>query len=99
MGAEILFKEESFRIVGACFEVYKNKGSGFPEAVYQECLRIEFGLAGIRAVEKPSLQLEYKGVTLSQYFVPDFICFGEIIVELKAQPELNKAHQAQVLNY
>jgi len=39
----IVFKEESYRIVGACFEVYKEKGSGFLEAVYQECLAIEFG--------------------------------------------------------
>lgn len=99
MGKEIYFKEESFRIIGACFEVYNNKGHGFHEAVYQECLGIEFGLKNIPYVEKPRLALDYKGRKLTQTYEPDWLCFDQIIVELKAAKNLCDEHRAQVLNY
>ena len=54
---DLLFKDESYKIVGACFEVYKEKGNGFLEAVYQECLAIEFTEQGIPFIEKPALDL------------------------------------------
>ena len=97
--AELIYREESFRIIGACFEVYKDKGCGFHEPIYQECLGIEFGLQEIPAIPKPGLTLEYKGLKLEQQYFPDFVCFGKIIVELKAVECLNDAHRAQVLNY
>ena len=84
MGTDIVFKEESYRIIGACFEVYKEKGNGFLEAVYQECLAIEFAEQGIPFVEKPRLRLEYKGRVLEQTYEPDFLCFEHSIVEIKA---------------
>ena len=74
----IIFKDESYAIMGACFEVYKEKGCGFLEAVYQECLEIEFELQSIPAVPQPRLELAYKGRPLKQKYVPDFICFGKI---------------------
>jgi GxxExxY protein len=95
----IVLKDESFRVLGACFQVYKAKGCGFQEAVYQECLRIELSLQQIPFLEKPTIELEYKGVKLSSTYVPDFICFGSIIVELKALPKLLKENDAQLLNY
>ncbi|HQU85570.1 MAG TPA: GxxExxY protein [Pyrinomonadaceae bacterium] len=73
--AEIIFKEESYKIIGACFEVYKQKGCGFTEPVYQECLQIEFRLQNIPFVFEPKIQLDYKGNLLDQYFKPDFVCF------------------------
>lgn len=97
--AEILFKEESYRIMGACFEAYKQKGIGFTEPVYQECLQVEFTLQEIPFVSQPQLQLEYKGNLLAQHFKPDFICFGKIIVEIKALTSLADVHRAQTLNY
>jgi len=96
---EILYKHESYKIIGACFEVYKSKGCGFTEPVYQECLQIEFGLQGIPFVSQPILELEYKRVRLMQTFKPDFICFGKIIVELKSLERLADVHRAQTLNY
>lgn len=99
MGTEIVFREESYRIVGACFEVYKEKGCGFLEAVYQECLAIEFAEQGIPFVEQPKLCLSYKGKELKQAYQPDFICFDEIIVELKAVKSLADEHRAQTINY
>ena len=97
--SDIIYSDESYRIIGACFEVYKEKGCGFHEPVYQECLGIEFRLQGIPAVSKPKLELAYKGEKLEQRFEPDYICFGKIIVELKAVSQLTDDHRAQVMNY
>lgn len=96
---EILLREESYKIIGACFEVYKNKGCGFLEAVYHECLAMEFSLQRISFLMTPKIQLDYKGKLLNQYFVPDFVCFDKIIVELKAVSNLTDEHRAQVINY
>ena len=96
---DILFKDESFRIMGACFEVYKEIGCGFLEAVYQECLQIEFGLQNIPARSQPALSLTYKGHRLEKEYAADFICFDKIILELKAVAELDDIHRAQVHNY
>lgn len=99
MGTEILFRKESYQIVGACFEVCKEKGSGFLEAVYQECLAIEFAERGIPFIERPRLRLDYKKRELKQTYEPDFICFYEIIVEIKAVKQLADEHRAQAINY
>jgi len=96
---EIVFKEESYKIIGSCFEVYKDKGSGFLEAVYQECLEIEFKEQNIPFVAQPRLKLEYKGKPLKQNYIPDFICFDKIIIEIKAVKCLTDEHRAQVINY
>jgi GxxExxY protein len=95
----ILFKEEAYAIIGACFEVYNDKGCGFLEAVYQECLEIELELRGIPFQPQAELSLAYKGRRLKQHYYPDFLCFGKIIVEIKAVSELADEHRAQVHNY
>ena len=97
--AGLLFKDESYKIVGGCFEVYKEKGNGFLEAVYQECLAMEFKEQGIPFIEKPRLRLGYKGRELKQTYEPDFLCFDEIIVEIKAVKQLADEHRAQTINY
>jgi GxxExxY protein len=96
---KLLFEAETYAIRGACFEVYKDKGSGFVEAVYHECLAIEFELQSIPFVPQPRQQLEYKGRVLRCEFQPDFICYGKIVVELKALSALCDDHRAQVHNY
>ena len=96
---EILFKKESYKIMGACFEVYKEKGNGFLEPVYQECLEIELGLQSIPFAPQPELQLSYKGKARTQTYKPDFSCFDTIIVEIKAVSQLTNEHRAQVHNY
>lgn len=99
MAKEVLFKEESYRIMGACFEVYNELGSGFLEAVYQEALRREFQAQGIPFREKPEIELYYKGTRLDQKYQPDFLCYDQIIVELKAAKALADDHRAQTINY
>ena len=96
---ELIYKEEGYRINGACFEVYKEKGCGFLEDVYQECLEIEFGMQGIEFVAQYRLKLEYKKRPLRKKYIPDFICFGKIIVEIKAVKEITDEHRAQLQNY
>jgi GxxExxY protein len=97
--AEIIYKNESYLIIGACFELYNEKGCGFLEPVYQECLAVEFEYQRIPAIAKPSLSLSYRGRTFTQSYQADFVCFGKIIVELKAVSALIDEHRAQLLNY
>ena len=97
--AEILFKEESYAIIGACFSVYKDKGCGFLEPVYHECCEIEFAFQKIPFLSQTELELAYRGQILRQRYKPDFICFEKIIVELKAVSALADEHRAQLLNY
>lgn len=96
---KILFKEESFAIQGAIFEVYRVMGCGFLEAVYQECLCKEFRLRGIPFKPQVELSLIYKGDPLVQIYKPDFVCYEKIIVEVKALKEVVDEHRAQVFNY
>ena len=96
---EIIYKKESYAIVGACFEVYNEKGCGFLEPVYQECLGIEFDHQEIPAIGKPALTLSYRGRILKQTYQADYICFGKVVVELKAVSALVDEHRAQLLNY
>ena len=91
--------DEVFAIQGAVFEVNRRMGLGFLEAVYQECLGIEFTARGIPFVAKPTLRLRYRDVHLQQTYSPDFICYDKIIVELKALSAFAPEHRAQVLNY
>jgi GxxExxY protein len=95
----LLFEEESYKILGACFEVYKDKGCGFLEGVYQECLEMEFELQQIPFQAQVKLCLSYKGRTLQQTYIPDFLCFGKIILEIKAVSQLADEHRAQIHNY
>ena len=97
--AELIYKEESYAIIGACFEIYKNKGCGFHEPIYHECLEIEFEFQRIPFLSKPPQTLQYRNRTLVQTFSPDFICYDKIIVEIKAVSELIDEHRAQLLNY
>ena len=99
LAPDLIFKEECYAIVGAGFEVYKDKGCGFYEPVYQECLGIELEHRRIPTIAQPGLSLEYRRRILSQTYFPDFVCYGKIIVELKALTQLSDEHRAQVLNY
>jgi len=96
---DLLYKDEAYKIIGACFEVYNEHRNGFIEPVYHESLVYEFSEQKIPAVSEPQLQISYKGRTLKRSCKPDFVCYGKIIVELKAVSSLTDEHRAQVLNY
>ena len=97
--SELIYPEESYKVIGACFEVYKEKGCGFLEAVYQECLEMEYSDQSIPFLAQPGLLLSYKGRPLRQKYTPDFICYDKIILEIKAGRTLTDEHRAQVQNY
>ncbi len=99
MEPEFPLKEETYRLLGACFEVYNEKGCGFTEPIYQECLEIELTMQGIPFDAEKGLPLTYKGQLLETKFVPDFLCFGKVVLEIKAVSCLADEHRAQVLNY
>lgn len=98
-GQDLVLKDECYQLVGACFEVYKEKGCGFLEAVFQECLELELADHGIPFEAQKALPIEYKGRLLKQTYKADLICFGSVLVEIKAVEKLADEHRAQVLNY
>jgi len=97
--SKLILEKETYDILGACFEVYKDKGCGFLEAVYQECLEIEFELRRVPAKALVPLALTYKGRPLKKKYEADFVCFDRVLVELKAVAKLAGEHRAQVQNY
>lgn len=96
---KIAFPEKSHKIIGAAMAVHRYFGCGFSEKVYQDAFEIELQNQGIPYQRETQIQAEYNGIKLSAVFVPDFICYGEIIVELKAVKELDDYHRSQTINY
>ena len=96
---EVIYKDECYKIMGACFEVYNELGCGFLEPVYQECLEIELAIQEIPFRAQEELKIKYKGRLLRQVYEPDFVCWEKIIVEIKAVSELADIHRAQLHNY
>ena len=97
--AELVLKDEVYQIVGAALEVYWQLGRGFLEPVYQEALEIELGRRGLPFEAQKELAIYYKGQPLKKKYVADVVCFGQIIVELKACEGLTGREEAQLLNY
>ncbi|MGC9395475.1 MAG: GxxExxY protein [Anaerolineae bacterium] len=96
---DLLYKDEVYAIVGAAMEVYNQLGPGFAEAVYQEALSIELQERNIPFVEQQPIQISYKGIPLRQRYIPDFLVYDKIIVEIKAIKQLGLLEQGQILNY
>ena len=95
----MMFETECYAIRGAVYEVYSKMGQGFAEEVYQEALEMELADRGIPFVSQQRLQIRYKERLLSKVYIPDFVCYGKIIVEIKAVHALSPEHGAQVINY
>ncbi|MCA9940414.1 MAG: GxxExxY protein [Anaerolineales bacterium] len=96
---ELILKEDVYRVVGAAMEVSNVLGAGFLEAVYQEALEIELKSRALPFVAQPTIRIAYKGQLLAKAYIPDFICYDQIIVEIKAIKGLTTIEQAQLLNY
>lgn len=99
METPILCAEEVYKIVGAAIEVHKELGPGFLEAVYQEALQIELADRAIPFTAQTDIPVRYKGNLLDKRYIADFLCFDQIIVELKAADKLTQKDASQVLNY
>ena len=99
MDEELLLKEEVYAVVGAAIEVHREFGNGYVEAVYQEAMELELGDRRIPFEPQKRLHIRYKGRLLKAWYLADLICFGELLVELKAIDRLSGKEEAQVLNY
>ncbi len=95
----LIYRDECYAIQGAIFDVYREMGCGFLEAVYQECLCRELKSRNIDFISQPELSLHYKGIVLNKKYQPDIVCFGKIIIELKTVKKIAPEHEAQILNY
>ena len=96
---EIIYKEESYQIIGKCFEVHNNLGPGFLEIVYKDALEYEFKKAGIPYDREREYEVNYKGIILPHKFYADFVVFGKIILEVKAVSGIVDEFVAQAINY
>ncbi len=95
---EIIYKEESYAIIGACMEVHKKLGCGFLESVYSEALIIEFQKRNIPFEKEKKLPVYYGDELLKKFFKADFVCYNKIIVELKSSKMLTETDRLQTLN-
>lgn len=96
---KILYKEESYRIIGICMEVHNNLGAGFLEIVYKDALELEFNRAGIFYEREKKYDVNYKGVILPHKFYADFVVFDSIILEVKGVATIPDEYIAQAINY
>ncbi len=95
----ILYKDEAYKIIGAAIEVHNELKNGFLEPVYQEALAKEFIIQDIPYEKESLINIYYKGAKLDKYYKADFICYNEILIELKALCDLNYEHESQLINY
>ena len=93
------YKDETFQIIGAAMTVHRILGCGFTEKVYQDALETELAELGVPYIRESPFHVQYKGKELNSVFIPDFICYNAIIVELKAVKELDDIHRSQAINY
>jgi len=96
---EILYREESYQIIGKCMEVHNQLGKGFLEIVYKDALEYEFKKANIPYEREKEYEVLYKDIILPHKFYADFVVFDKIILEAKAVSYLIEAHEAQTINY
>jgi GxxExxY protein len=96
---ELFLREEVYAVIGAAMEVHKELGPGFLEAVYQEAMEMELEMRGIPFEPQKNLKLYYKGRLLKKEYTPDLLCFGKLIVDLKAIDRLSGKEESQILNY
>jgi GxxExxY protein len=96
---KIVYKEESFKIIGACMKVHRSLGAGFLEAVYEEALEKEFQIQNIPFKKQVKLDLFYDNQKLKKQYRADFVCFDTIVLEIKAVSQMPVVFNAQLKNY
>lgn len=96
---KILYKEESYRIIGSCMAVHRSLGPGFAESLYQEALTKQFKKDGVPYKKEVKIEVYFEGEKLKKYFRADYICYDKIVLELKAHPFIHQNNISQVRSY
>ncbi|WP_304143161.1 MULTISPECIES: GxxExxY protein [Mesoflavibacter] len=96
---KLIYKDESYAIIGVLFEVYNNLGSGFSEIVYKDALEYEFKQQNIPFEREKEYKVNYKNITLKHKFYADFVVFDKIILEIKSAENIHDKHISQCINY
>ena len=96
---EILFKRESYEIIGACLEIHKTLGNGFKEIVYKEAMELEFNRLNIPFEREKKFEIYYKATLLKPTFIADFVIDDSIVLEVKATPYIGTPYIYQTINY
>jgi len=96
---DLIYKEESYQIIGKCMEVHKQLGHGFLEIVYKDALQLEFEHDKIEYEREKQYDISYKGKILPHYYFADFVIWDKIILEVKCCKGLVDEHIAQTINY
>jgi GxxExxY protein len=97
--SELIYKDESYQIIGICMEVHRELGKGHSEIVYKDALEHEFGIGKVPWIRERQYEIQYKTIVLPHRYCADFIVFDKILLEAKAVERLTDAHVRQVLNY
>lgn len=93
------FQEETYKLIGVCMEVHKNLGKGFLEVVYKDAVQYELKKMNIEFEREKKFEIAYKDIILPHYYIADFVAFGKIIIEVKAQENVAENDYKQVINY
>lgn len=96
---DIIFPEESYKIIGICMEIHRILGKGLSEVVYKDALEYEFNYNKVSYCREKKYDVIYKDVILNHSFVADFVVYDKIILEVKAIEKLIDTHKKQTLNY
>ncbi len=96
---DILYKDESYQLLGVLFDVHNELGGGFLEAVYSDAIQHELKLRSIPFEREKQYKIGYKDIFLPHHYFADFVVFDKIILEIKSTTNLNDRHTAQCLNY
>ena len=97
--SELIYKEESFKIIGLCMEVHRELGKGHDEIIYKDALEFELSQANIAFTREKEFLIRYKTIILRHKYFADFVVFDKILLEAKAVDRLTESHVKQVLNY
>ena len=96
--SQFLLKNETHQIIGSAMEVLNEIGHGFHEKIYENALVVEFGLRRIPVIQQPDFPVIYKSVNVGSY-VPDLICFEQVVVDAKTIEEITDHEIGKMLNY
>ena len=97
--SDLIYKQESFKIIGLCMEVHRELGKGHDEVIYKDALEFEFGQNQVPCSREKKYQIQYKTIVLRHKYYADFVVYDKILLEAKAVDCLTDAHVKQVLNY